>query len=238
MDELRQLEELLDELLRGIQDILQSGEVLTDEFQGVLAQEIEATTNRIDQLRKEQQQPQGAPSPPEPEGREPFQGPQTPIVEEQPPSADAQLLWILSGQNEQAFLQYLATYPTAATQSLLNNPAELDRVLNYLTAMMPPGGEPPSRDGIQHADLNSSNIYGFRYNPKDGKLKVRFQSGSVYEYDGVPPNLFNAFRQGAAAAKTSGQNQYGRWWQGKNPSLGAAFWQYIRNAGFDYRRLR
>lgn len=230
-EELLNLESLLDELLRGIQDVLQSGETLSDEFQGLLAQELDSTTQRIDQLR-ESITNESEPS------REPFNRPPEPITPEQPPSTDSQLLWILAGQNEQAFLQYLTTYPTPATQQLLNNPGELNRIIEFLHAMMPPGGEPPSADGIQHADLNSSNIYGFRYNPQSQKLKVRFQGGSVYEYDGVPENIFNAFRQGAASARTNGQNQYGRWWQGKNPSLGAAFWNYIRNSGFEYRRLR
>ena len=34
------------------------------------------------------------------------------------------------------------------------------------------------------------------------------------------------------------QNQYGRWWRGKNPSLGAALNQYIKAGNFNYRRLR
>ena len=49
--ELLALEELLDELLRGIQDTLQSGEVLSDDFQMLLAQELDATVSRIDELR-------------------------------------------------------------------------------------------------------------------------------------------------------------------------------------------
>lgn len=222
-EEIQSLEELLDELLRGIQEVLQSGEILSDEFQAMLAQELSITTDRIDFLRQQQAQPpdQGAP----------------PIDTGQPPSGELQLLWILAGQNEQAFLQYLTNYPSQLTQELLRNPTELQRVIDFLTRMMPPG-EQPTADGIPHADLNSSNIYGFRYNPKNRNLKVRFQSGSVYEYDNIPENIFNAFRQGAAAARTQGQNQFGRWWRGKNPSLGAAFWNYIRNAGFQYRRLR
>ncbi len=51
--ELSALEHLLDELLKGIQDILISGEILTDEFQLVLAKELEATVTRIDQLKSQ-----------------------------------------------------------------------------------------------------------------------------------------------------------------------------------------
>ena len=51
MDELQNLEDLLSQLLRGIQDVIQSGEILTDEFQGVLAQELDYLTTRIDELR-------------------------------------------------------------------------------------------------------------------------------------------------------------------------------------------
>jgi len=68
-------------------------------------------------------------------------------------------------------------------------------------------------------------------------MKVRFQGGAEYEYDGVPTNIYRAFSQGNAAAKTDGQNQYGKWWQGKNPSMGAAMNQYIKQGGFNYRRL-
>lgn len=51
MDELQTLEQLLNELLTGIQSVIQSGEVLTDEFQGVLAEELSFLTNRIDEIR-------------------------------------------------------------------------------------------------------------------------------------------------------------------------------------------
>jgi len=49
--DLQILEALLDELLRGIQDVIQSGEVLSDEFQGILAQELDQLTTQIDILR-------------------------------------------------------------------------------------------------------------------------------------------------------------------------------------------
>lgn len=57
MNELQTLERLLDELLKGVQDILISGEILSDEFQGLLAQELQSTVARIDFLRAESNEP-------------------------------------------------------------------------------------------------------------------------------------------------------------------------------------
>lgn len=68
MNELQQLEQLLEELLAGIQTVLMSGEVLDDNIQGMLAQELTATFARIEELR--QQNPvEGLPAilPPEPD---------------------------------------------------------------------------------------------------------------------------------------------------------------------------
>lgn len=224
--ELELLEQLLDELLAGIQSVLQSGETLSDEFQGMLAQELETTVTRIDGLRQEINN----------------SGNQPPISSSssanQPPiSNDAQLLWILSGQQEQAFISYLRNFPSPETQRLLNNPNLLSNTINELSRLMPQG-EPPQINGIQHSDLNSSNIWGTAYDPRTGKMKVRFQGGSEYEYDGVPANIYRAFAQGNANARTKGRNQYGEWWPNKNPSMGAAMNQYIKAGNFPYRRIR
>lgn len=51
--DLQTLEDLLDELLNGIQDVIQSGEVLSDEFQGILAQELQYLTSAIDELQQQ-----------------------------------------------------------------------------------------------------------------------------------------------------------------------------------------
>ena len=50
-EEIQLLESLIDELLAGIQDILVFGEILSDEFQGMIAQELETTLARIEELR-------------------------------------------------------------------------------------------------------------------------------------------------------------------------------------------
>jgi hypothetical protein len=214
-----ELEALMHELIGAIHQVVASGEELSDEFQGRLAQTLESMVNRIEELRAAQQQPTPG-------------GPVQPAVD-----PEFQLLWMLSGQQEQAFISYLRTFPSAATRSLLNNPIELSQVLEQLNRLLPPG-EQPVLDGIQHADLNSSNVWGVSYDPRSSKMKVRFQGGSVYEYDGVPGNIYRAFVKGNASAKTKGQNQYGQWWVGKNPSLGAALNQYIKASGFPYRKIQ
>lgn len=50
-EEIASLEQLLNELLSGVQEVLQSGEFLSDELQGMIAQELEYLTSRIDELR-------------------------------------------------------------------------------------------------------------------------------------------------------------------------------------------
>ncbi len=221
-----ELEDLLRELMLGINQVMQSGEVLSDEFQGMLAQTLNNLVTRIDELRQNETSSQA-----------PQQGnvPAGPL--EPPVSPDAQLLWILAGQQPQAFVSYLRNFPTASTQALLNNPTQLNETIVQLQQMMPQG-QPPSIHGIPHADLNSSNVWGAAYDPRSGKMRVRFQGGSEYEYDGVPENIFRAFIKGNASARTKGRNQHGQWWVGKNPSLGAALNQYIKAGGFNYRRLR
>lgn len=220
-----ELEALLRQLVQGVNQVVQSGEVLSDEFQGLLAKTLENLTTRIEEARI-------APS-------AQLNAPKVGVSEqlEGGPSNDAQLLWILSGQQPQAFISYLRTFPTPDTQVLLSNPSQLNATIVQLSQMMPQG-ELPFIHGIQHADLNSSNVWGAAYNPKTGKMRVRFQGGSEYEYDGIPKAIFDAFIHGNAEARTEGQNQYGRWWKGKNPSLGAALNQYIKAGGFTYRRLR
>lgn len=165
--QLQLLEQLLDELLQGIQDVLQSGEILSDEFQGMLAQELEFTTARIDQLRGQ-------------------------IGQESP--ADG----------------------------------------------LPPN--PPQQQPITEA-MPSSNIEGFAYDDKNGRLLVRFlgkhpdRNGPIYGYEGVPQNIFEIFRKGAIPAKTNGKNKWGEWWQGKYPSIGAAMSHLIKAGGYPYQRL-
>lgn len=209
-----------------MQQLIERGAPLTDAIRQRISEVLTHAATRISQLRQEEQ-----PAVPQPSDQIP------PPIPNNAPSPDAQLLWILSGQNEEAFLQYLTTYPTEETQGLLRNPLELQRVISFLNQMMPPG-EPLVVDGMPHADLNSSNVWGMQYDAKTRRMKVRFQSGAEYIYDEIPQNIYNAFKHGDASAKTTGSNEYGAWWVGKNPSLGAALNQYIKAGGFPYQRIR
>ena len=163
MNELQELEALLQELMQAIQLVMQSGEVLSDEFQGELARTLGLLVDRIDQLG----------------------GAQTPPV---PPTTQ-------TGQEP-------------------------------LTQAMP-----------------SSNVEGFAYDDRTGRLLVRFlgqhpnRNGPIYAYNGVPREIFDMFQTGAVPARTDGQNKWGRWWRGKVPSIGASLYTLIKNRGYPYQRL-
>lgn len=223
-----ELEDILDNILAGIQELLQAGQPISPELQRLAADEINALTQEIDQLYSEEQMIGGSPPLPEPPPEEP------PINIDVPPGA--QLLFILAGGNIDAFVHYLSQIPDPELNNLLRQPDRLDSIVNRLHSQFPKG-EPAVANGIPHADLNSSNIWGARM-LKNGKVQVRFQGGSVYEYDGVSPQIYKAFMMGAIPAKTSGHNQYGAWWKGKNPSLGASFYELIRQGGYPYKKLR
>jgi len=148
----------------------------------------------------------------------------------------AEMLWQIAGAQPDAFVNYLRTVPDPALNALITRPDQLNSIIDHLSRVSPPG-IPITQDGIQSSDLESSNIWGYKYNPRNRRLLVRFNSGSIYGYDNVPQGIFDIFKQGAVPAKTNGQNQFGKWWQGKQPSLGAAFYQMVRMGGYPYQRL-
>lgn len=213
----RRIQEIKDNLRRIMEQITSMGEEPPPEIQQMLMQVIQRANSQIAELRQEGSQQPEAPA-------------QTPIPE------SARLIWILSGGQPEAFAQYLGSFPDASLNALQRNPAQLQAILAQLQRQMPQGNQ-ESADAIPQADLNSSNIYGFRYDQKTGKLLVRFQGGSVYGYQGVPPEIFRIFQHGAIPAKTSGKNKYGQWWQGKVPSLGAAFHALIKQGNYPYQKL-
>jgi KTSC domain len=148
----------------------------------------------------------------------------------------SEMLWHLSNANPDVFTSYLRSVPDPALNALLRNPTQLNSTIQTLAERYPKG-QPSEMNGIPKAPLNSSNIYGFSYDQNSGTLKVRFQGDGVYQYQGIPPYIFNIFQKGAVPAKTSGTNNYGAWWKGKNPSLGAAFYDLIRSGPYPYQKV-
>src|ERR1700687_3467420 len=108
-----------------------------------------------------------------------------------------------------------------------------------------PRGTPQIASGSQQSNLNpampSSNIEGFAYDDKAGRLLVRLlgkhpnRNGPIYAYEGVPSNIFDIFRKGAVPAKTDGKNKWGQWWKGKYPSMGASMAHLIKAGGYPYQ---
>ena len=219
---------LLDQILNSLETVLQSGEEIPDELASELAQTINGLVQEIGRGRVDER---GVALPP---GNPPSGGSGNSFSSN--PNG-LQLLWILAGGDQAAFVNYLRTMPVPQGNALLQDPTRLQETINALQEMLPEGFlQTQSQGGIPHGPLQSSNIYGFQYNDKTGELMVRFNSGSTYKYDGVPPSIFKVFEKGMVPAKTDGSNEFGRWWVGKSPSAGASFYEMIRDR-FPYERV-
>ena len=71
---------------------------------------------------------------------------------------------------------------------------------------------------MERHHVSSSAIRSVGYDVETQTLEIEFAAGTVYEYKPVPSSLYTAFDQAE--------------------SRGAFFDQYIKNAGFAYRRLQ
>lgn len=211
------LKGILRDLVQALYQVQESGEDLSEDVKMALADTFELLLSRLDEAEdREKARAQAV---------------------EAPPSSDAQLIWVLSGQDPKAFVEYLKSFPTPDTQALLSDPQQLEATIEKLATMIPQGA-PLVVDGIPHADLPSSTVWGAQYDEDTGKMRVRFHGGSEYEYDGIPKQIFSLFIHGRASAKTDGRNRYGRWYKNKIPSLGAALDQYVKRGQYRYRRIK
>lgn len=151
-----------------------------------------------------------------------------------------ELLWILSGEQPNAFIDYLRTYPGEGLKQLASNPTRIAQIIQRLQTQNPQQPLGVDANGIEDTQFPSSNVSGMKYDPKSGKLLVKFHGDNgepVYQYEGVPPQIFQLLQHGNAFAKTKGKNKWGEWWPMKNPSIGAALNQWIKKAGYPYHRL-
>lgn len=251
-EEIKQLQKIIDDMIDGMRDMLANGEILSDEIQTLIASELESTMDRITQLNEQIQTQTVRPEReniPDIEsvigskmgGREISGGqPPIPIMGSLSVPQGSELLYILAGGDQNAFVNYLRTYPGDGFQELASNPNRLAQVLAHFERTIPFAPQRQDADGIQESQIGSSNVVGFKYDPQSQKLLVKFHGDNVepvYQYDGVPPQIANLIAHGNASAKTNGKNKWGEWWENKNPSLGAAVNQYLKAGGYDYQRL-
>lgn len=149
-------------------------------------------------------------------------------------------------------MQYIQKKGSLSEEEKLSIAQALDHAANRITQLRQEqqaaqqteqAVPPPTPPQEQQGQIPSSNINRFAYDPKTRSLLVKFQgdypqeNGPVYQYSNVPEQVFEVFRRGAIPAKTNGSNRWGRWWRGKSPSLGASFYEAIRQGGYPYQRV-
>jgi len=83
-------------------------------------------------------------------------------------------------------------------------------------------------------DIPSAIIWHAAFDESQQLLTVDFNTGRRYIYQNVDPADAWGFLGGKATCTTEGENQWGKWYKTKNPSMGAAFWQYIRRKGYPH----
>lgn len=210
--------EMLKQLLFTLEEVVASGEILSDELQGEIARTLGILYDRI-------------------AGEKKLEEPK--VVSNMPAGAD--LLYLLSGGDINAFVSYLRTFPGPGLLELSQNPVKLNEVFTQLQKTIEISPQETPADGIPNVPGMSSNVSGIKFVPEKNKLYVRFHSDGiepVYEYLNVPLPIAELILAGAGVAKTSGQNKWGRWWKGKsNPSWGASVNQFLKSGGYSYNKI-
>jgi hypothetical protein len=83
---------------------------------------------------------------------------------------------------------------------------------------------------------DSSNVDKMKYNDETKELVIKFNDGSYYTYFDVDFDEFMAVVDGDASCITEGENEYGSWFVGKTPSVGAAVWEWLIDTNVRYQR--
>lgn len=144
----------------------------------------------------------------------------------------------------QSLLQQAASLDTELTEEEKSRVLEIfqgaiELVQKSQSPTVPSTGTPEVPSG----PYPSSNVNGFKYDPKSGELLVQFHGpypqaeGSVYSYQKVPPYIYDLFARGAIGPKTSGENSYHRWIKGVTPSLGGSLNALLKAGGYQYQKL-
>lgn len=89
---------------------------------------------------------------------------------------------------------------------------------------------------VASGSTDSSNVNQYRYDSETEILFITFNDGSTYKYYNVAFGEFMDIRDGNAQCISEGSNQYGSWFVGKTPSVGAAVYVYLVAAGKRFER--
>lgn len=89
-----------------------------------------------------------------------------------------------------------------------------------------------TRTGNNPEGLRSSNVWKYKYDDRKLELVVKFQDGETYTYYNVSPELYEDFSRGNGVCITEGSNEWGEWFIGKSPSMGAAVHELLLGLGY------
>jgi len=85
--------------------------------------------------------------------------------------------------------------------------------------------------------VDSSNVDGLQYDTEKEELEIYFHEGEQYRYYGIDYDTFERVWKGKAACITEGETQYGSWFIGKTPSVGAALHKFLIKTGKKYEKI-
>jgi len=84
----------------------------------------------------------------------------------------------------------------------------------------------------------SSVISSMGYDPSSLVMYIDWNEGGDGYYENIPPDVFDEASKGDEWCRTEGENLYGKWYVGKQPSRGAyMYWNIRGNPDYPYTRL-
>lgn len=86
-------------------------------------------------------------------------------------------------------------------------------------------------------DVASSLLWRLKYDDLNQILYVWFNTGTYGRYLNVPYNVVLRVVRGEINPKTHGKNEYGEWYETKDPSVGATFVELVIKGGYTFEKL-
>jgi hypothetical protein len=84
-------------------------------------------------------------------------------------------------------------------------------------------------------NLDSANVDRILFNDETLELAIQFKEGDVYIYPNQSKEMFDSLVRGEGICRTEGENQWGSWFVGKTPSIGAAVYSKLVETEAEFR---